>query len=266
MKKCLLHILLLFYIPNCLAQKDTSAIDIAGISIENPSGIGGYFGTIGVGIAGQHKTRSGGRPDANAGVYAGLGDPIRYIGIGASVSIMGVSNRYGSKGNFGEGSFNIDISKLLFRAIYLKVGVQNLTFWGLPENAVAAQRSYFGSGTILLVSKKRKIGTAFSYIALTVGAGNGLFRKEKNFTVDGSGNLNPFYSIAVPVFRQTNAVVEWSGYDISTGLLSYVKLSKKQALGIGFEITDYLLKRPRYALTFSYSLNLLKNYYHDYKR
>jgi hypothetical protein len=178
---------------------------------------------------------------------------------------MGLTDQYGSKNNLGEGSFSIEVNKVLLNAVFFKVGVRNLTFWGLAEDAYSAQKSYFASGTILLVKRKAKPGTPFSLIAFTAGAGNGLFRKTKDFTNEGSGHFNPFYSIATTIFCRTNFIAEWSGYDFSTGIDSYFKLSKKQALSISFERTDYLLKRPRYVLGLSYCISLIKNNYYDPK-
>jgi hypothetical protein len=233
--------------------------------MENPTGMGGYFGTVGVGIVGQIKSQRGQKLDGNAGVYVGLGDPIRYIGIGTSVSIMGLSNTHGSKRNIGEGNFSVDISRLFFHVLYFKTGVRNLAFWGVAQDALAAQKSYYCSGTILLAYKRKKLGTAFSYVALTAGAGNGVYRKYKDFTVNGSGRLNPFYSLAVPVSRKANAIFEWTGYDLSAGLSSYIRISKKQSFGISTEVTGYTLKSARYIFCLSYSFNLINNYYHDQK-
>ena len=274
-KYCLFFLFIFLHpIPDCLGQKDTTiALDIAGLSLENPIGLGGFFGTACIGIAGQNRTRSaenrasGGRnADANAGIYVGLGDPVKYIGIGTSLGIYGLSGAHGTSGNLGESGLNIDVSKLLFKILFVKAGIDNVAFWGVTKESISAQKSYYGAGTIFLVSKNKKLGAAYSYIAVTVGAGNGLYRRDKDFTPVSSGYFNPFFSIAVPVFYKTNAIVEWTGYDISTGISTVVKLSKKQSFGVNLEIADYLLGCPRLALSIAYSFSYINNRYHEIKK
>jgi hypothetical protein len=251
-----------FLVFSCLGQKDTTSI--AGISLENPTGLGGYLGSIGIGIVGQHKTRSGKKPDANAGIYIGLGDPVNYVGIGTSLSISGLSNAYGTKNNRGESGVNIEISKLIFGSLFLKAGICNIAYLGETYQEISAQRSFYGAGTFFLGFNNRKLGKSFSYIAITAGAGNGLFRKDKDFTPISSGHFNPFLSVATPVLLKTNIIVEWTGYDISTGISSSIAYQIGLPLNFDLEVTDYELGRLRCAMSIGYSFNVSKK--HKYEK
>lgn len=256
----------LFSISNCFAQNDQGTFsDIAGLSLENPTGIGGYIGTVGIGLAAQHKTRQSNKPDGNAGIYLGLGDPINYIGIGTSLSIYGLSNNRGTKHNIAESGINLDISKFLFKTFFLKFGVCNLRFWGPNKTAMAAQKSYYGSATTFLTFLNKKPGHLLSYISITAGAGNGFFRKDKDFTPTNSGHFNPFMSIATPIFTKTNAVVEWTGHDISTGISSNIPFLIKLPLSIDIQVTDYLIQQLRWTTSIGYSFNFFKKYKYEKK-
>jgi hypothetical protein len=249
----------LFPVFNCLGQRDTTApVPFAGVSMENPTGLGGYFGTIGIGMAVQSKTRAGSRPDGNSAIYMAWGDPVHFVGIGTSLSINGLSNRYGTHDNIGESGFNLDISRLLFNVLFLKAGVYNAAFWGKSKESLSAQRSFYGAGTVFWGFNGRRPGTSFSYIAFTVGAGNGLFRNGKNFTPGHSGNFNPFVSIALPVLPRINTVLEWTGEDITTGIASNITLFKTVPLSVNLEVTDYLLGKLRYVTSVGCGFNLLK--------
>ncbi|SEV87546.1 hypothetical protein SAMN05428988_0011 [Chitinophaga sp. YR573] len=265
MKNLFLLCLFMFDIlaSSCFGQKDTTSI--AGISLENPTGLGGYLGTIGIGIAGQHKTRAGRKPDANAGVYIGLGDPLNYVGLGASLSISGLSNTRGTRNNLGESGVNVEISKLIFNSVFLKAGICNITYLGETYHEISAQRSFYGAGTVFLGFSSKKLGKPFSYIAITAGAGNGLFRKDKDFTPTSSGHFNPFLSIATPVLLKTNIIAEWTGYDISTGISSNIAYLIGVPLNFSLEITDYQLGKLRCAMSIGYSFNVLKKHKYEKK-
>lgn len=249
----------LFSVLNCLGQRDTTAaVPFAGISMENPTGLGGYFGTIGIGVTVQSKTRVGKRPDGNSAIYMAWGDPVHFVGIGTSLSINGLSNKYGTRDNIGESGLNLDISKLLFNVLFVKAGVCNAAFWGKTKQSISAQRSFYGAGTIFWSFNGKRSGTSFSYIALTVGAGNGLFRKDKSFTPGHSGNFNPFASVALPVLPCINTVVEWTGEDISTGIASNITLLKTVSLSVNLEVADYLQGKLRYVTSVGCAFNLFK--------
>jgi len=253
-------LLALLPVTDCFGQKGKD-LSLAAVSIENPPGFGGSLGTVGIGVVGENRTRGARktRSDGNAAVYLGLGNPYKYIGISASVNISGLSNTHGSTGNLGEGSLDIAINKLVSKVFFLKLGTWNLTNWARKQSVVF-QRSYFGSGTFFLSFDRREFGQSLSYIAFTVGAGNGIFRKDKDLTINNSGHFNPFISIAVPILRKNNIIVEWTGYDISTGISSNNLFFKRFPVLFNLEATDYVRQPMRFAGSISFFFNYLKTY------
>ncbi|SDH26753.1 hypothetical protein [Chitinophaga filiformis] len=256
-----------FSIIDCFGQKGNS-LSLAAISFLNPSGVGGHLGTAGIGLAGQNRVRGGriAKPDGNVGVYLGLGDPYKYIGVGATVNIFGLSNTYGSIGNLGEGGLDISINRLFLKVLFLKLGVCNITNWRVEKHAIPVQKSYFGTGTVFFRSEKKAFGEPFSYIAFTAGAGNGLFRKDNDLDLNNSGHFNPFVSVAFPIFRKNNVIVEWTGYDISTCISSSILFFKKVPILINLQATDYVLQPMRFGVSIGYYFNYLKTHQHDKKK
>lgn len=252
---------------NCFGQKDKD-FSLAAISFLNPSGLGGNLGAVGIGLAGQNRTRGArkAKPDGNAGVYIGLGDPYKYVGVGTSVNIFGLSNTYGSTGNFGEGGLDVSINRLFLKVLFLKLGVCNLTNWGVKKRTIVLQKSYFGAGTMFLRLNKKEFGQPFSYIAFTAGVGNGLFRKDKDLDLNNSGQFNPFVSIAMPILRKNNIIVEWTGYDISTCISSNIVFFKRLPVFINLQATDYVLQPMRFGVSVGYYFNFLKAHSHDIKK
>jgi hypothetical protein len=199
------------------------------------------------------------------GVYVGLGDPVNYVGIGISLSMSGLSNTHGTRNNLGESGVNMEISKLIFGSLFLKTGICNIAYLGKTYQAISSQRSFYGTGTIFLGFRNRKLSKSFSYIAVTAGAGNGLFRKDKDYTPTSSGHFNPFLSVATPVLLKTNIIVEWTGYDISTGISSNIAYQIGVPLNFDLEVTDYQLGRLRCAMSIGYSFNVSKKHKYEKK-
>lgn len=241
-----------------------SAAYISVISLENPNGFGGSFGIISVGLAVQSNTRVRSGPEANAGVYIGLGDPVKYLGLSASVNIYGLSNSYGTKNNLGQGGLDLDVNRLIGRKLFLKFGVKNITTWGAQsERFIHLQKSYYGVGSFFILLNRNNLKKAFSSLSVTLGAGNGLFRQDKNYTPYSSGHFNPLVSIGTPVSARTTAVVERNGYDIAAGVSSYIIFFKRVPIHYFIETTDLILKKPRFTLSVNYTFSIAKTYLYE---
>ena len=70
--------------------------------------------------------------------------------------------------------------------------------------------------TTKIFSTREKLNSAFSRVALTIGAGNGEFRTEDAIEDDEEG-FNVFGSVALRIARPISGVIEWTGQDLAVG-------------------------------------------------
>jgi hypothetical protein len=227
------------------------------MTLENPLN-SGRFGLIVLGATIENKTRIANEPDANAGIYVGLGAPERFVGAGATLNIYGLSNKVGEQQNLGQGSLSFHINRLFLQNKFLlDAGWENAIYWGgNNQSYISYQRSLYFSGNYLLYSKPENLQKPFGYLSITAGIGNGSFRRDENYTTVKSGSFDPFFSIATPVFKGTNILTEWNGYDITAGISS-IPFQKIPFL-FTVEITDLIFGNPRIAASVSLPFNLGK--------
>ncbi|WP_207492049.1 hypothetical protein [Aridibaculum aurantiacum] len=238
-------------------QNPTSSIWPA-TSMNNPSG-GGSLGTLIVGATFHEKTRLGTKMDGHAGAYLGLGDPIKYIGAGATVNIYGLSNSKGEPENLGSGGLDLHINRFFFKQkLMVDAGVQNLVLWGIHPsfiNYITYQRSYYVAANYLLKLSKKSYSSPFSYLSISAGAGNGFYVQDAKHDITRGGKMNPFFSLATPILPSTNLIGEWTGYDYAFGISTFP--FPKVPLGINIEVTDIKYQRLRYIFGIAYNLQLL---------
>jgi hypothetical protein len=204
----------------------------------------------------QDKTRIAKEADANAGVYIGLGAPEKSVGAGITLNLYGVTNKYGEKNNLGDGSVNVHINRFfLDEKLLLNIGLDNALSWGgRQQEYISYQRSLHASGNYLFYLKPDNIEKPFGYLSVTAGAGNGSYRRDENYTQGRSGSFEPFLSLATPVFKGTNIIAEWNGYDIAAGF-STIPFQKVPFV-FTFEVTDIQFGKPRYVAALSFPFNI----------
>lgn len=237
----------------------TNATYYPALTFENPTG-GGQLGVVIFGLSHQNRTRIAKNDDANAAIYVGLGDPEKYVGAGVNVNIFGLTNKYGEKDNLLQGGLDFHLNRyLLKKKLLLDVGAYNHVLWGFNGQGdgeyISSQKSFSFSGNYILNLKKDLAKEFFSYISITAGFGNGIFRKDKNFSRASSGSFNPFFSLATPLFKKVNFIAEWNGYDIATGL-SFI-VTQKFPLVFSFEVTDIIYDKIRIVSSISLPVNAL---------
>lgn len=250
------------YLAHCqqnslVTNKYNSNSFFPAVTLENPIS-SGKLGNVIVGGVYENITRIARQPDANVGAYIGLGDPEKIIGAGVGINIYGLTNDHGRKDNIGEGSLNFHLNRFfLQKKLLLNLGVDNGVYWGgVQQNYITSQRSFYLSGNYLFYCKKDNPESPFSYVSVTAGIGNGYFRRDKNYTQYASGSFDPFGSVATPVFKGTNIIAEWNGYDIGTGISSipYQKIPFVFTL----EVTDLVFGSPRIIGSISLPFNFSK--------
>lgn len=231
---------------------------IPAITSNNPGVFAaGHFGYVGMGVSFQHRTRleleNKWVPDGNVATYLGLGNPNRWIGIGAVINLYGLSNQSGEKNNFGEGSIDLQLSRAINDFIYIGVGGFNL----LQHNTkyTNALRTFYAT-TSVLIPLRQNNDRAFGFMYGTFGVGNGIFQKREKILNNKNETINWFGSLAVQILPEANLIVEWSGVDltISAGLFPF----KKIPLHILVGVADINFDKQRYIASIGYSFQLFR--------
>jgi hypothetical protein len=228
------------------------------VALQNPLS-DGSLGLLILGGCIQDKTRIANQADANAEAYIGLGYPEKWVGLGVTFNIHGLTNNIGEQNNLGSGTASFHINRFLFdKKLLLDAGVDNAFGWGgnkVFRQYITYQRSFYVSGNYLFYTKQQ-LDKAFSYVSLTLGAGNGYFRHDNNYSKEKSGSPSPFISLATPVMKATNLIAEWNGYDVGIGLSS-IPFQKVPFL-FRVEATDFVYGKVRFVSSISFPLLLQK--------
>ncbi len=200
----------------------------AAMSLHSPVSYGsGYLGAIGAGATFQHRTRLSGKkfdPDLNPSLDVGLGNPEKIIGVNARLNIYGISNVQGAGNNLGEGTLDLHLSRKINERLWLGAGGYDLIGWKLEEPN-RLQSLYF--------SATKLFGAAPFFASLTAGVGNGRFRKDEDYTLEKEAPFAFFASAALRILPEGNLIVEWTGYNVFSGIswLPFRKIPVQVVLG-----------------------------------
>ncbi len=188
------------------------------ISVLTPIGFGGSFGSVVAGLSFQNETRfSDGAEDGSFVVVASLGDPVRAVGFDVTLAIFSLTGQNESP-IFENQSLGFQLSRFITPSISVGAGVENLITTPAGFNDSGTNTFVVTSGFISLRDDPSK---ALGVIFLSGGFGNGRFRAPQDFDpIDdgGLGEFRPFGSLALQVLPRVNAIVEWTGQDISAGI------------------------------------------------
>lgn len=192
---------------------------VPSISVLNPIGFGGSFGTISVGATFVDPARfsSTGAEDGSAGVTFSLGNPQKFVGIDVTYTAFSVTGENNSD-PFETGSFGLQLSRQLSRNSSVGLGVENLITYPEGSNDSGTSTFVVGSGFWALRDNPRK---PFGRVFVSGGFGNGRFRSPEDFDAVQDGGIDdfrPFASVALQVVPRVHAIVEWTGQDVSAGL------------------------------------------------
>ncbi|MEK7254983.1 MAG: hypothetical protein AAB316_09580 [Bacteroidota bacterium] len=213
----------------------------------------GYLGTVGGGLTFQHKTRLG-SADANVALSAGLGNPEKLIGVDLRLNIYGTGSSTGAPGNFGEGTLELHLSRMVSKRFWVGAGVHDLVGWRQePPNKL---NSIYLTGTTVLSLKKDE-NSAFAFCYLTAGVGNGRYRTDEKYTLEEESPFGVFGSAAVQVLPQGNFIVEWTGYNMFTGVSVFPFKKFPGQIVIG--VDDLLEKQKRFVVAISGGLHFFKH-------
>lgn len=178
-----------------------------GTSSNTPTAFGGSWGSMGVGIGFQGRTRYTEESDGTAGAVVSFGNPQESVGLDVGVTILELYREgFGSRG-----SFNFKLHRTLPEDVAVAVGLENALVWGYSD----ADTSVYG-----VVSKRVRLKESsrepFSRLDLSLGLGTGRFRSEQEVQ-DGTGSVGVFGNVAVNVAEPVSVFAEWTGQDLNLG-------------------------------------------------
>lgn len=178
-----------------------------GTSSNTPTAFGGSWGSMGVGIGFQGRTRYTDESDATAGAVVSFGNPQESVGLDVGVTILELYREgFGSRG-----SFNFKLHRNLPEDFAVAVGLENALVWGYSD----ADTSVYG-----VASKRFRLKESsrepFSRLDLSLGLGTGRFRSEKEVQ-EGTGSVGVFGNVAVNVAEPVSVFAEWTGQDLNMG-------------------------------------------------
>ncbi len=177
-----------------------------GISFTTPTGYASSWRQYFAGVGFVDRGRYGTKFDGGIGAGLGFGNP--YKSIGGSVFVG-----YGSilTDPFSSGSLSLSIGRVIKNTWSVSIGVNDLVSWG--DNKIEPSSVYLATSNIFRLKKNEGF---LSYLALTLGAGNGYFLKEEN--VLKNKGISVFGSLGVPLFSSLNWVSSWNGQNLDSGL------------------------------------------------
>ncbi len=177
-----------------------------GSSSNTPTAYGGSWGSVGVGLSYQERTRYTDESDGSSGLVVSFGDSRSAVGLDVGVGFLDLSD-------FGDrGSFSLKVHRQLPQEFAVAVGLENALIWGFSDS----DTSVYG-----VVSKRFRLQESsqdpFSRLNLSVGIGNGRFRSEDDVQND-EGSVGLFGSVAIQVIEPVSVFTEWTGQDLNVGM------------------------------------------------
>src|SRR5687768_7893015 len=188
----------------------TAARTAPGSSASSPSAYGANWGNGFVGVGGQARTRYTPKqlPDGSAVVGFGLGNARDFLGLEVAVTSLSTF-RQGFGTNYAA-SFKIHRS--LPKNMGFAVGWEN----AIHNAGTDGGRSLYGVVSSVIPIRK-KANDPLSTLTLSLGAGNGRFRSEKDVQANEE-TVNVFGSAGVRLFEWVSVIADWTGQDLVAAL------------------------------------------------
>lgn len=177
-------------------------------TIVNPTGYGSSFGTIFLAAGGVFEGRNQQDGNAGLGIGVGLGDATNLLGVDISYTISNLEEELGGA--------NVKLHRALYSdnqiGVSVAVGFEDL----LTTGDIERDPTTFASTSIIFRTTPN-INDLFSRLAVTLGVGNGRFRRERDILQD-KDTVGFFGSGAVRVTPSLSVITEWTGQDLAAGL------------------------------------------------
>ncbi|WP_155968209.1 hypothetical protein [Kamptonema formosum] len=211
--------------PSRNRQQRQRLIASPSVTSVTPSAYGKSWGSAGVGVGFQGRTRYTDKSDGAIAYGMGFGDSREAVGLDVGVTVFNLSDSFGDRGG---------VSFKLHRALpddfAVALGWQNAIVWGKTD----AGSSVYGAVTKMF-RLQESTAQPFSRLFVTAGMGSGQFRSEFDINKD-IGSIAGFGSVAVRVAEPVSAIAEWTGQDLTLAV-SFIPF-RNQPLVITPALTD----------------------------
>ncbi|NER39671.1 MAG: hypothetical protein F6J93_38015 [Oscillatoria sp. SIO1A7] len=193
--------------PRTNPQKKPTASASPGITIMTPSGYGASWGSAGLGLGLQERTRFTNNSDGVLGMGIGLGNARKSVGLSVGITVTDLLGN-----SFADGTMSLKLHRQLPENFGIAAGWQGALRWGETDGG----SSVYGAISKRFVLKK-SASEPFSQLSLSFGVGNGQYRSENNIQ-NNRDSVGVFGSVALRVAEPASAIVEWTGQDMTVGL------------------------------------------------
>jgi hypothetical protein len=190
-----------------------------GVSAASPLGFGPAMGDFFVGAGYQTSTRYGGGSDGGVSAGFGLGDPVKAVGIGVTVTSLSTFR----SGLFDRSVAAVQLHRRLPGNAAVAVGLEGIKLTG--ENFETTESVFAAVSKVAVLRGNGDAKTPFSTATLNVGLGNGRFCAEQEFRSGGRTTYgladctaNLFASVGLRANEWAGLVADWTGQDLNLGV------------------------------------------------
>jgi hypothetical protein len=180
-------------------------------SIMTPSAWGAAFGSAFLGAGAVDRTPYLPSADGVVGLGYGMGDPVLYVGLQLGTTVSDLSE-------FNNVSFSFKIHRYLAKGTSIAVGGESLFSNDRFADDVG-DSFYFVVSHVLQAFGSNTPGIGRIHMSAGVGSGRFAKKSDRDFA-EGKGRHGTvvFGSLSVEVLRDTNAILEWTGTNLLTGV------------------------------------------------
>jgi hypothetical protein len=215
------------------SQQATSIIlpNIHAKSLTTPVGWGAAFGSVFVGVAGTDLAPYDNSSDWGTVFGVGLGNPVKNLGIQASIASLDMSqwNRYG---------LNLHLHRYIGDAQSIAIGVENIM---LSKGSDAEESYYIVYSKGVLYKPLIDDETGTTRLHFSVGAGTGRFgNKSPLDRTSGKGKHGSyvFGNISYELFNEFNVITDWNGVNLNAGISKTFPITEQVPLVITVGAAD----------------------------
>ena len=176
-------------------------------TINTPIAFGARWGQVHAGAAYQHRIRYDDWRDGILTLGAGLGDPVRAMGLDVTVQVLDTYDEFAK-----DRSLSLKLHRRLPFRSAVAVGYENI--WH-TDGTDGGDSRYVVASTV--VGLRQRIGAPLSAATVSVGLGDDRFLSEAQFA-RRAGGVNVFGSLALRLIPSVSGLVNWSGQDLNLGL------------------------------------------------
>ena len=203
-------------------------------SIMTPSAWGAAYGSAFVGAGAVERQPYLPTADGVVGLGYGMGDPVLRVGLQLGTTVSDLSD-------FDNLSFSFKLHRYLARGTSVAIGGESLLSYDQFADD-AGDTFYFVVSHVVQAFGSSRPGVGRVHVSAGVGTGRFAKKSDRDFS-EGKGRNGTagFGSIAVEVASGMNAIVEWTGTNLLTGVNRTIQLQNVPvSLSLGLtDLTSY---------------------------